>query len=213
MISVAHLSPAPQEEDPFHRKPPPPGPVEDSQEDSGLEDGERFEVEVVLNHKKVRNAYKYLIKWKDLDHQHDVWKTEFQLRHSQDLIEEHWLRKGGRPTLALANVTAKEANATTKEASGAPKKRGRPRKTPITTTNGASEAPTRKRGRPRKAIAAAEIPAPDIPDIPELIAPTIVVAPSPPATLGPESEPASPVPIHVEPEPEKASRRSERLRK
>jgi hypothetical protein len=82
--------------------------VEDERdhESSELENGERYEVEVILDHKKVGNTTKYLIKWKGWANQYNEWKSEFQLRHSRDLINEYWIRKGGRPTTTAAGAAA-----------------------------------------------------------------------------------------------------------
>ena len=65
VISIAHLSPTPPGKDPFDRKVPPPGPVDTSQQSSPSstsKSSDSYEVEAVLQHKKVRNGYKYLIK-------------------------------------------------------------------------------------------------------------------------------------------------------
>ncbi len=112
VISVAHLTPAPSGDDPFDRRLPPPGPVEAEQEhDSGLEDGDRYETEIILDHRPHGKTIQYLIKWKGYGHEHNGWKSEWQLRHSADLIRQYWNRRGGCPT-----------------AGGEKKKRGRPRK-------------------------------------------------------------------------------------
>jgi hypothetical protein len=99
VISVAHLSPQPDGKDPFNRTRPPPGPVEAEQTDSGLEDGEEYEVERISNHRPDRNkkGFQYLIKWKGWGSEHDVWKTEWQLRHSPELVSQYWKQKGERP--------------------------------------------------------------------------------------------------------------------
>lgn len=95
VISVAHLTAAPDGVDPFNRRAPPPGPVEDSQSSSGDEQGDKYEVEAVVGHKKIKNgSFKYLIKWKGWDNHNNEWKSEWQLRHSAELIDEYWTRKG-----------------------------------------------------------------------------------------------------------------------
>jgi hypothetical protein len=100
VISVAHLIPAPPGDDPFDRVAPPPRPVEDSRSDRSTEDsepGDSYEVEIVLQHRVVRKRYQYLIKWKDCGHEHNVWKTVPQLRHSRRLIKEYWARRSEEP--------------------------------------------------------------------------------------------------------------------
>lgn len=62
VISVEHLTLSLCKKDPFGRDLPPPGPVEDEQENSGLEDGDSYEVESVVKYELVRGGYKYLIK-------------------------------------------------------------------------------------------------------------------------------------------------------
>ena len=98
IISIAHLSPTPPSEDPFDRKVLPPGPVDASQQLSSVsKSGNSYEVEVVLQYKKVRNGYKYLIKQKGQGYKHNVQKTEQQLQYSQRLVNEYQEQQGGRP--------------------------------------------------------------------------------------------------------------------
>jgi hypothetical protein len=114
------LSPTPPGEDPFDRDVPPPGPVEDSQSDwsDDPEPGEDYEVEAVLDHKKQRNgAYKYLIKWKGHNNEHNVWKTAYQMRHAPKLVDKYWAQRRGMPTAD--------------DAPPEPRRRGRPRKNPL----------------------------------------------------------------------------------
>jgi hypothetical protein len=119
VISVAQLSPTPPGDDPFDRQPVPPGPVEDSQASTDSAEGEDYEVEVILQHKLVRGKYKYLIKWKGWGNEHNVWKTEYELRHTPRLLEEYWHRRGGQPVPPSAVNAPAEPK----------RKRGRPRKT------------------------------------------------------------------------------------
>ncbi|KAK4232658.1 hypothetical protein C8A03DRAFT_39772, partial [Achaetomium macrosporum] len=131
VISVAQLAPAPSGDDPFGRVVPPPGPVEDSQSDrsdTDSEPGESYEVEIVLQHKLVRNKYKYLIKWKGWGHEHNVWKDARELRHAQKLVDQYWARQGGQPSID----TAVDDNA--------PRRHGRPRKNQPPTDNSTNSA-------------------------------------------------------------------------
>ncbi|KAJ8106400.1 hypothetical protein ONZ43_g7077 [Nemania bipapillata] len=122
VISVAHLSPGRQGEDPFHRTAPPPGPVEDDQPDPE-EKGESFEIEIIMRHRinRTKDGFDYLVKWKGYGHEDNWWRSEWQLRTARELVEEYWDRHGGRPELG-AKATVAEAEAV------APRKRGRPRK-------------------------------------------------------------------------------------
>jgi hypothetical protein len=110
VISVAYLLPSPLGSDPFERDVPPPGPIEDSHSGSSSDDpetGDDYEVEVIVDHKLVRGAYKYLIKWKGWGNEYNVWKTPYQLRHSQRLIDEYWARCGGQPPTTPAAAPRK----------------------------------------------------------------------------------------------------------
>lgn len=135
VISVAHLRPARSDEDPFQRTVPPPGPVEADQHSDDDVD-EVYEVEIVLNHRpnRKKTGFDYLIKWKGWGHEHNVWKTAHQLRHSKDLIDEYWQRHVEKPlTKKAAKAAAGEAIANAGSGSDhmhtPPKRpRGRPRK-------------------------------------------------------------------------------------
>jgi RNase H-like domain found in reverse transcriptase/Reverse transcriptase (RNA-dependent DNA polymerase)/Chromo (CHRromatin Organisation MOdifier) domain/Integrase zinc binding domain len=104
VISVAHLSPAAEGIDPFHRTPPPPGPLEEDDTDTDGEQGKLYLVEYVVKdrpHKKSKrkDAKEYLVKWKGWGHEWNQWKTERQLRHCKELIDEYWARKRrGQPS-------------------------------------------------------------------------------------------------------------------
>ncbi|RWA09357.1 hypothetical protein EKO27_g5767 [Xylaria grammica] len=122
VVSIAHLSPGRKGEDPFHRSIPVPGPVLDDQPDSE-EEGESFEIETILKHRldRQRTGFQYLVKWKGYGHEDNWWRSEWQLRNSKDLVEEYWVRKGGREALPLID-----------NAKGPVKRgRGRPRKDQI----------------------------------------------------------------------------------
>lgn len=70
VVSIAHLSPSAEGGDPFHRKMPPPGPVEADQDTDNP--GNIFETEVVLKHRKGRRGRtEYLVKWKGYGHEHN----------------------------------------------------------------------------------------------------------------------------------------------
>ncbi|KAM0814726.1 putative Reverse transcriptase [Seiridium cardinale] len=67
VISIAHLSPTPDGKDPFHRRAPPPGPVQSEQ--GKPED--IYETEIIINHRpnKRRRNFDYLVKWKGYGHE------------------------------------------------------------------------------------------------------------------------------------------------
>lgn len=147
MISVAHLAPSPEGKDPFDREAVPPGPVEDSQSESDLEDGKSYEIERIIQHKEGRNGkFKYMIKWKGYGHEHNQWKSEWQLRKASGLITDYWKVKS----------TDKTASADTDQPAKRP--RSRPPKNPVTTeilaptveSSAEQTDPPQRRGLPRK---------------------------------------------------------------
>ncbi|KAK1774019.1 hypothetical protein QBC45DRAFT_455067 [Copromyces sp. CBS 386.78] len=101
VISVVHLIPAPNNEDPFGRTAPPPGPIEDSQSDSD-ESGDKYELEKVVAHKWVNGKVWYHVKWKGYGHHDNEWKDTKDLRNAKELVEDYWKhrpdeRKPGAP--------------------------------------------------------------------------------------------------------------------
>ena len=59
--------------------PPPPPPVE-------IDDELEYEVESILDSRKYRNQYQYLVKWKGYDAGHNSWEPAAHLTHSTDLL-------------------------------------------------------------------------------------------------------------------------------
>ena len=49
---------------------------------------EEWEVEKILNKKKVRGVEKYLIRWKEFIAERDTWKKRENLKNVEELIEE-----------------------------------------------------------------------------------------------------------------------------
>ena len=91
--------------------------MEDSQSShSDSDSGDRYEVEVILQHRTLRGQRRYLVKWKGYGHQANSWLTERQLRHAPDLLMEYQARNPDteRPGKAAEGSTAR--------------RRGRPRK-------------------------------------------------------------------------------------
>jgi hypothetical protein len=60
--------------------PPPPQPVQ-------VEDELEYEVEHILDSRKYRNQYQYLVKWKGYDPGHNSWEPATHLTHSQQLVD------------------------------------------------------------------------------------------------------------------------------
>jgi len=49
---------------------------------------EEWEVEKILNKKKIRGVEKYLVRWKDFTAEGDIWKRRENLKNVEELIEE-----------------------------------------------------------------------------------------------------------------------------
>ena len=58
-------------------------------DDSGLEEGDSYEINAILDYRKYKNDYKYLIRWTGYGREEAEWRTAWQLRHAQDLIDEY----------------------------------------------------------------------------------------------------------------------------
>jgi len=58
-----------------------------------VEGVEEWEVEKVLNKKKMRGVEKYLIRWKSFTAEGDTWERRENLKNAEELIEE--FEKGG----------------------------------------------------------------------------------------------------------------------
>ena len=93
VISIAHLSPSADGEDPFQRLTSPPGPVRDDQPRADDE----YEVEAILKHRrdKRKGGLEYLLKWLGYGHEHNVWQHETDLIGATELIGDYWERHGG----------------------------------------------------------------------------------------------------------------------
>jgi len=53
-----------------------------------VEGVEEWEVEKILNKKKIRGVVKYLIQWKDFTAEGDTWERRENLKNAEELIEE-----------------------------------------------------------------------------------------------------------------------------
>ena len=58
-----------------------------------VKDVEEWEVEKVLNKKKMRGVEKYLIWWKGFTAEGDTWERRENLKNAEELIEE--FKQGG----------------------------------------------------------------------------------------------------------------------
>ena len=54
---------------------------------------EEWEVEKILNKKKMRGVEKYLVRWKGFTAEEDTWKRRENLKNTKELIEE--FERGG----------------------------------------------------------------------------------------------------------------------
>ena len=53
-----------------------------------VEDVEEWEVEKILNKKKIRGVEKYLIRWKGFMAEGDTWERKENLKNAKELIKE-----------------------------------------------------------------------------------------------------------------------------
>ena len=53
-----------------------------------VEGVEEWEVEKILNKKKIRGVEKYLIRWKGFTAEEDTWERKENLKNAEELIEE-----------------------------------------------------------------------------------------------------------------------------
>ena len=58
-----------------------------------VEGVEEWEVEKILNKKKMRRVVKYLIQWKGFTAEGDTWERKENLKNAEELIEE--FERGG----------------------------------------------------------------------------------------------------------------------
>lgn len=97
VISVAQLSPAPQQEDPFHR--PRPGNPEIVEEEGDTEEWKSYEVERVIDQRMTRygrkNNLEYLVKFKDMGNEHNDWYPIELLGNAMEMVEEYEKRVAG----------------------------------------------------------------------------------------------------------------------
>ena len=53
-----------------------------------MEGVEEWEVEKILNKKKIRGVEKYLVRWKGFTAEGDTWERKENLKNAEELIEE-----------------------------------------------------------------------------------------------------------------------------
>ena len=78
---------------------PPPPPVQ-------IDDEMEYEVEAILDSRKYRNQYQYLVKWKGYDFGHNSWEPAAHLTHSADLLNAFHLAHPSAPRRLAASLFA-----------------------------------------------------------------------------------------------------------
>ena len=53
-----------------------------------VEEEEEWEVEKILNKRRVRGIDKYLVQWKGFMAEHDTWEREEELRNARELVDK-----------------------------------------------------------------------------------------------------------------------------
>jgi len=67
---------------PSQSKPPPPNPVQ-------IDEQEEYEVESILDSKKVHNLTQYLVHWKGYGPEDNTWEPKLNLAHAKKAIEDY----------------------------------------------------------------------------------------------------------------------------
>ena len=53
-----------------------------------IEGVEEWEVEKILNKRKVRGVEKYLVRWKEFTAENDIWEKKEDLKNAKELVDE-----------------------------------------------------------------------------------------------------------------------------
>ena len=87
---IFYLYPAPKIINPFNRTLPPPGLIEDSQNDSDTPTlSKRYELEKVINYKQVNSTLFYYVKQKGYNYKYNNWKDTEDIDYAKNLIEDY----------------------------------------------------------------------------------------------------------------------------
>jgi len=91
VVSIQYLTPYNCRDDPFSRRPEPPGPLlYDEHAHSDSDDDPVYEVERIVDHKPKKGKVKeYLVRWKGYGPKDDHWKPVKDLQRSRKLIDEY----------------------------------------------------------------------------------------------------------------------------
>ncbi|KAL1915699.1 uncharacterized protein VTP21DRAFT_6458 [Calcarisporiella thermophila] len=87
------------------------------------EEGEEFEVEKILKHRRSGKTIKYLLKWKGYSDSENTWEDEKNLTGAKDLIEEYWQEHRERNTSASRSGSSRNSRTRTSGVSKNKKKR------------------------------------------------------------------------------------------
>ena len=53
-----------------------------------IEGVEEWEIEKILNKRKIRGVEKYLVRWKGFTAEHDIWEKGEDPEHAKEVLEE-----------------------------------------------------------------------------------------------------------------------------
>ncbi|KAL8377036.1 hypothetical protein RB595_007933 [Gaeumannomyces hyphopodioides] len=139
VISIQHLAPF-HDDELFNRTPPPPGPLEYSNnkdfEEAHAGQGRIFEAAKILDREDTKNGKtRYLVRWKGYGPSGDTWEPAEKLSNAQDIVDDYNKRQADLAALKNVPKARRSARNVHKEALKAPETEGKPR---------------RDRGRPRK---------------------------------------------------------------
>jgi transposase InsO family protein len=69
-------------------QPPPPAEM--------LEGEDEYEVDKILDHRKSRRSYEFLVRWVGYSPEHDTWEPEANLKNAPNVLKEYWRRVNRR---------------------------------------------------------------------------------------------------------------------
>jgi hypothetical protein len=64
--------------------------IVDENEDKNINDRELYEIQYIIQHRKVNNKYEYEVKWRNYKKSYNSWVHEDDFKKDSDMIENYW---------------------------------------------------------------------------------------------------------------------------